>query len=143
LRGITKDLDAVNLLRGSNQKRKQQSRVQRFICEEPFNSQRADYIKLKISERINHSSATVVYLSSDTANSEWVRWEVEKSIELGKQIIAAHSGDVMSQPLPEFIQKYRVKVAAWSKLGEEIKRTKQDERTGRARRQKRQKRNDV
>lgn len=45
---------------------------------EAYDSDQADYIKRKITERINRCSVTVVYISGDTAQSKWVKWEVEK-----------------------------------------------------------------
>src|SRR5713226_5217071 len=73
------DLDAVNLLRGQAKNENSDIEFNDLSVKEPFDSQRAEYIKLKISERINRCSTTVVYLSSDTANSPWVSWEVGKS----------------------------------------------------------------
>jgi hypothetical protein len=114
------DLDAVNLLRGQAKNEKSDLEFNDLSVKEPIDSQRADYIKLKINERLSRCSTVVVYLSNDTARSDWVRWEVEKSLELGKRIIAAHSGEVAPQPMPSFIEKNRIKVVRWSKLAKEL-----------------------
>jgi hypothetical protein len=63
---------------------------------------------------------TVVYLSRDTAESAWVRWEVEKSIQLGKRVIATHSGDAPAGAVPDFIENNKIKVVPWSKLADEL-----------------------
>ena len=116
------DVDAVNLLRGQAKNENSDIEFNDLSVKEPFDSQRAEYIKLKISERINRCSTTVVYLSSDTANSPWVSWEIEKSIELGKRVIATHSGEAAPQPLPDFIEKNKIKVVPWSKLAAELRK---------------------
>jgi hypothetical protein len=116
------DVDAVNLLRGQAKNENSDIEFNDLSVKEPFDSQRADYIRQKISERINQSSTTVVYLSADTTNSPWVRWEVEKSIELGKRVIATHSGESAPKPLPDFIEKNNIKIVPWSNLATELKK---------------------
>ena len=114
------DVDAVNLLRGQAKNENSDIEFNDLSVKDPFDSQRADYIRQKISERINQCSTTVVYLSSDTSKSPWVSWEVEKSLELGKRVIATHSGEAAPQPIPDFIQKNKINVVSWSKLAEEL-----------------------
>lgn len=116
------DVDAVNLLRGQAKNENSDIEFNDLSVKEPFDSQRADYIRQKISERINQSSTTVVYLSPDTATSRWVRWEVEKSIELEKRIIATHSGDSAPQRIPDFIKNNKIKIVPWSKLAAELRK---------------------
>lgn len=116
------DIDAVNLLRGQAKNENSDIEFNDLSVKEPFDSNRADYIRQKISERINQSSTTVVYLSPATANSRWVDWEVEKSIELGKRVIATHSGDSVPEPVPDFIQKNNIKIVPWSKLAVELRK---------------------
>ena len=115
------DINEVNLLRG--QAKNEQSDLD-FIdrsLQAPFNSSRADYIRSRLGDRINQASMTVVYLSEDTRRSKWVAWEVRKSIELKKDVMAVHAGDRPPSRLPSFIKKYRIKVVPWSKLADEVK----------------------
>lgn len=116
------DIDAVNLLRGQAKNENSDIEFNDLSVKEPFDSNRGDYIRQKISERINQCSTTVVYLSSDTANSRWVGWEVEKSIELGKRVIATHSGDNAPQPVPDFIKQNKIKIVPWSNLAAELRK---------------------
>jgi len=115
------DLDAVNLLRGQAKNENSEIEFNDVSVKEPFDSQRADYIKQKITEHIKRCSTTVVYLSPDTTNSRWVAWEVEKSFELGKRVIAIHSGETAPHTLPDFIGKHKIKVVRWSRLADELK----------------------
>lgn len=116
------DIDVVNLLRGQSKNENSDIEFNDLSVQEAFDSARADYIRQKISERINQCSTTVIYLSPHTAISQWVSWEVKKSLELGNRVIATHSGEVPPQPLPEFIEKEKIKVVPWSKLADELKK---------------------
>ncbi|MEG3639256.1 TIR domain-containing protein [Magnetococcus sp. PR-3] len=91
-----------------------------YSVKEPFDSERADYIKQKLAERINQSSTTVVYLSPETSRSQWVKWEVEKSLALGKKVIAMHKGDAPPSNQPSWVNDHGVKVVSWSKLSDEM-----------------------
>ncbi|MBW6396179.1 TIR domain-containing protein [Thermus sp. SYSU G05001] len=55
---------------------------------EPINSERAEYIKQKIREKISRASVTVCLISEKTYTSEWVNWELEESHKKGNKIIA-------------------------------------------------------
>lgn len=113
------DVDEVNLLRGQSKNENSDIEFNDFSVKEPYDSVRAEYIKGKLTERINQSSTTVVYLSKDTPKSQWVRWEVEKSLELGKRVVAVHAGK--SAPvLPGWIGTNKIKVVPWSSLPQEL-----------------------
>jgi hypothetical protein len=85
------DIDEVNLLRGQSKNELSDVAFNDWSVSEPFNSKNADYIKRQITDRIRQSSMTVVYVSEDTASSLWVKWEVEKSLELHKSVLAVHA----------------------------------------------------
>lgn len=114
------DADEVNLLRA--QARNDKSDIE-FIdrsVREPFNSDRIDYLKQKISERIKQASQTVVYVTDKTHKSDWVNWEINKSIELGKKVIAVHKGDTRPTKLPSAITDNSIDVVAWSDLADKL-----------------------
>jgi hypothetical protein len=115
------DIDEVNLLRGHSKNELSEIAFNDWSVPEAFDSVKADYIKSQIADRINRSSITIVYLSSDTNNSRWVNWEVEKSLELGKSVIAVYSGDKPPAALPEFVERHKIKVVPWSELARELK----------------------
>jgi|SRR5215213_1199680 len=114
------DRNEVDLLRGQAKNENIDLEFNDHSVKEAYNSERAEYIRLKLRERISRCSTTVVYLSSDTASSEWVNWEVTKSIELGKRIIATHSGSTPPPNLPTFIKEHGIKVVPWSQLAKEL-----------------------
>jgi hypothetical protein len=48
---------------------------------DPVDSSNESYIRGKIKEQLTGSSVTVVLIGKETCNSEWVRWEIEQSLE--------------------------------------------------------------
>lgn len=87
----------------------------------PFDRRRADYIRQRISERIKQSSMTVVYLTGDSATSRWVNWEVDRSIELGREVVAFHKGATPPGALPDAVRRRSIRVVPWSELEKELK----------------------
>lgn len=117
----TEDMNEVNLLRAQAKNENSDIEFNDHSVREPYDSERAEYIKRRIGERIDRSSVTVVYLSESTAQSKWVAWEVQTSLERGKRVIAVHSGDHFNGRQPDWIAGYKIKVVPWSKLANELK----------------------
>lgn len=111
------DVQEVNLLRGQAKNEFSDIEFNDWSLKEPFNSERAEYIKQGISQKIKQSSVTIVYVSDNTANSEWVKWEIERSLELGKGVIAFHKGDSPPKKLPSILSKNNIKVQPWTHKG--------------------------
>lgn len=116
----TEDMNEVNLLRGQAKNDNSDIEFNDHSVRVPYRSDRAEYIKQKIKERIERSSVTVVYLSENTAQSRWVKWEAQKSLEMGKKVVAVHPGDRYRGPRPSWLDK-DVKVVPWSNLSSELK----------------------
>ncbi len=114
------DLDEVNLLRAHAKNEKSDIEFNDYSVREPYDSERAEYIRQKITERIERASVTVVYLSESTPRSEWVKWEVEKSLKLGKRVVAMHASDTPPSRLPAWVSENRIAVVAWTNLASEL-----------------------
>ncbi|MCR6727814.1 MULTISPECIES: TIR domain-containing protein [Agrobacterium tumefaciens complex] len=117
----TEDMNEVNLLRAHAKNENSDIEFNDHSVREPYDSERAAYIKQKITERINRSSVTVVYLSDSTAQSQWVQWEVEKSISLGKRVVAVHPEGKPPTHHPHWLRENQIKVVNWNKLSDELK----------------------
>jgi hypothetical protein len=118
----SEDLDEVNLLRGQAKNEKSEFDFIDRSLQEPFESERAEYIKQGIRERINQSSVTLVYLSSATAESKWVDWEIRESVRLGKGVIGVYKGASPPAQLPVAIRECGAKIVPWTheKIAEAI-----------------------
>jgi hypothetical protein len=64
----------------------------------PINSTDAGPIKRVISNRINKSTHFLCIVSKDTHKSDWVKWEIEKAIELNKKMIVVKINRSNSTP---------------------------------------------
>ena len=81
------DLDDVRLLRGQAKNPGTDLQFSDHSVKEPFNSDNADYIKREIRKKIDQCSVTAVYLTGETASSDWVDWEIRESQRRGKGVI--------------------------------------------------------
>ena len=106
----------VNLLRAHAKNDNSDIEFNDHSVKEPYNSERAAYIKEKISERIARSSVCVVYLSDATAQSQWVAWEVSRAAELGKRIVGVHPLGAKPRALPPWVAQHQVQVVNWADL---------------------------
>jgi len=120
---VMEDLNDVNLLRGQAKNERTDLEFNDWSVREPYDSTRADYIRQRISERIRQSSMTVVYVSEATAESQWVKWEIEESRRQGKAVLAVHKGDRPPARLPQAITDDKIKVVPWSRLAAELDKT--------------------
>lgn len=114
------DLDEVNLLRAHAKNEKSDIEFNDYSVREPYDSERAEYIRQKITERIERASVTVVYLSESTPQSEWVKWEVEKSLSLGKRVVAMYASDKPPSQLPAWVSEKKIGLVAWKNLAAEL-----------------------
>ena len=108
------DIDEVNLLRGQAKNENSNIEFNDWSLKKPFNSEEANYIKRGIRERIRQSSTTIVYLSNNTAGSEWVNWEIQESVAMGKGVVGMHKGNSPPRRLPKAIADNKIPVVPWN-----------------------------
>jgi hypothetical protein len=113
----SEDLDYVNLLRGQAKNEDSDLEFNDWSLKEPFNSDRAEYIRRGIRERIRQSSVTLVFVSEHTAASEWVDWEIRESHRLGKGVVAMYQGESPPTVLPQALGELGVKPIQWTHEG--------------------------
>ena len=110
----SEDLNEVNLIRAQAKNENSNIEFNDFSLRKPFDSKDAAYIKRGIRERIRQSSVTVVYVSDETADSEWVDWEIRESLKMGKGVLAMHKGDTAPKHLPKAITENNINVLPWN-----------------------------
>lgn len=110
------DVNEVNLLRGQAKNENSDIDFSDYSVKEPINSKKSEYIKRQITDRIRKCSTVVVYVSENTSKSGWVDWEVTKSLELSKKVIAVHKGETAPSPFPSCISDNNINVVAWKDL---------------------------
>lgn len=115
------DKREVDLLRAHAKNENSDIEFNDHSVREPYQSDRAAYIKDRITERLNRASVCVVYLSDSTAQSRWVAWEVGKAVELGKKIVAVHPQGRAPAANPAWVAQHGVKIVNWADLPKELK----------------------
>lgn len=108
------DEDEVNLLRGQAKNQNTELEFDDFSLKQAINSENEDYIKKRIRERIDRASVTTVYLTPDSAKSEWVDWEIRESLRRGKGVIGVYKGDAPPAQLPSAFNEFGLKTVKWS-----------------------------
>lgn len=63
-----------------------------------INSDNATYIKSVIKKKITESSVFLCLIGENTHNSDWVKWEIDKAVELGKKIVAVKISNSYTSP---------------------------------------------
>lgn len=63
-----------------------------------INSTNASAIKSVISRYINEATYFLVIVGSKTHKSDWVKWEINKAVELGKKIVAVKTSRENTSP---------------------------------------------
>jgi hypothetical protein len=65
---------------------------------DPVDSNNESYISTKVQEQLKGTSVTVVLLGKETAQSTWVQWEIEQSLEKKNGILAIKLSDDVPNP---------------------------------------------
>ena len=87
---VQEDLNLVNLFRGQAKGDISGLDFADYSVKEPFDSRNAEYIGRGITEQIKLAQLTICLCGPTTYESDWVNWELKKSIELGKPIMGVY-----------------------------------------------------
>ena len=63
-----------------------------------INSTNATYIKSVIKGKISESGVFLCLIGKDTHKSDWVKWEIDKAVELKKKIVAVKISNSYTSP---------------------------------------------
>jgi hypothetical protein len=84
---VAEDLARVNLFRGQAKNDNIDLEFADYSIKEPYNSVNADYIKRGIAAQISLAGITICLYGPSTYTSDWVDWELRKSLEMGKPVM--------------------------------------------------------
>lgn len=75
--------------------------------DKPNAAQSEDYIKREIlAPRIQWASTLVVLITHDTAQSDWVNWEIKYAVEQGKNVVGVFAQGATDADIPEELRKH-------------------------------------
>jgi len=104
---VVEDLNLANLFRGQAKNEAFDLEFSDYSIKEPFNSINAAYIQRGITQQLNYATLTICLYGPTTWTSEWVVWELNRTIELGKPIMGVYlynDGRIKYYPAP--LEKY-------------------------------------
>jgi hypothetical protein len=78
----------------------------------PVNSAQSTYLRKVISEKIKRCSLLVCLIGNGTAWREWVEWELETALELGKGVCGVRLKDSRGRA-PELLRRIGAPIASW------------------------------
>jgi len=100
---VEEDINLVNLFRGQARNQRLDLEFDDYSIKVPFDSRNADYIGRGITEQIRLATLTVCLYGPTTHASDWVVWELNKTVTLGKPIMGVRlydDGRIKYYPAP-------------------------------------------
>jgi hypothetical protein len=100
---VEEDLNLVNLFRGQARNERHDLEFADYSVKEPYNSINAEYIGRNIANQIRYATLTICLYGPTTHTSQWVDWELRKSVELGKPLMGVYlynDGRIKYYPSP-------------------------------------------
>lgn len=75
--------------------------------DKPNDATSEEYIKREIlAPRIQWASTLVVLITHDTAQSDWVNWEIQQAVEQGKNVVGVFAQGATDADIPEELRKH-------------------------------------
>lgn len=95
-----------------------------IVESEPNNATNPDYIKSAyLIPSINWAGTVIVLIGKDTHKSDWVNWEIEYAMKLGKKVIGVYIYGEKGVTLPSALEDYGSACVGWdsNKIDEAIR----------------------
>ncbi len=80
---------------------------------DPVDSTNQDYIRQKVRDQMSGTSVTVVLIGDQTADSDWVAWEIEQSLDKGNGLLGIRVD--IGAKIPERLQDCGAEILDWDK----------------------------
>ena len=103
------DESAVNLLRSQAKDDRFPFGFRDYSVKEPFESK----WKTEVSNLVSLTSATIVMIGPNTANSAAVDWEIREAHRQNKQVIGVRISRDRNDPVPAALREFNDKVINW------------------------------
>ena len=100
---VNEDLNLVNLFRGQAKNEQFDLEFDDYSIKEAFDSRNAEYIGRGITEQIKYATLTVCLYGPTTYLSQWVEWELNQTLALGKPMMGVwlyNDGRIKYHPAP-------------------------------------------
>lgn len=111
---VEEDLTLVQLFRGQAKNKSSALAFDDYSVKTPYNSVNAAYIRTQITQKIRSASVTICLIGAKTASSEWVDWEIQKSIDLGNHVFGVRLSSTANHPVPAALTRNGAKILPWN-----------------------------
>lgn len=78
------------------------------------NANNPDYIKSLIRPQIDWAGTVVVLIGNNTADSDWVRWEIENAARDDKRIVGVYLQGETDSKIPDALNEYGDALVKWN-----------------------------
>ena len=80
-----------------------------FSLKVHFKNENAKYVRSCISMRIKSSQTVLIFIGDTTHDCEWIIWEIEEGLRLGKDVIAIKLRDDSRLKVPKILKDHRIR----------------------------------
>lgn len=85
-----------------------------ITTDKPNAATNPDYIKSEIlAPQIRWAKTLIVYVTPDTKDSDWVSWEIEYALKMGKRIVGVWEQGSHNCEVPEALERYGDAMVGW------------------------------
>ena len=111
---VEEDLNLVNLFRGQAKNENNDLEFSDYSVKEPFDSEKADYIRQEIRNLIKKVSVTLCLIGETTYKSKWVDWEIRTSAALGKGLVGVRLHSSSKDIVPQSLKDNKAEIVDWN-----------------------------
>lgn len=81
-------------------------------CTDPFNTRSTAKLQAAITEQIAHASVVIVTAGIYVSHSEWIDYEIQEAVRMGKPILAVKPWG--NERLPQIVQNNATLIVNWN-----------------------------
>lgn len=111
---FNKDEEHIGKLKSLVESRGYTLRNSSIDSTKPNEASNSDYIKTLLTDGIRWAGTTIVLISPETKNSDWVNWEIEKSNKEGNRIVGIYINGANNCDTPEMFKNYGDALVGWN-----------------------------
>lgn len=78
------------------------------------NAQNKDYIKQLLRPLIKEAGTFICLIGPNTHDSEWVNWEIEQALKMGKRIIGVYTWGAKDSDIPPALEDAADAMVGWN-----------------------------
>jgi len=111
---VHEDDDLLPKLKGLLERAGMEVRDSSINSDKPNDATNPDVIKERyLKPHIDWASTLVVLITHETAQSDWVNWEIKYAIQQGKNVVGVFAQGATDADIPEELGKHAAAIVGW------------------------------